>query len=356
VGLLFATTVFARLPLAATSVVDFSSLIKQSLEQNAASSNLADWESSGLTPADIFASARGTDPSSLCPALLGLGAEDLALFQNEIDAAAERSELKCATELQGRLEKHWAMTEVDLATAPMRREESGPSALFSASTQAPKLRSREIPIDAARAETLYGRPREGHLKKGQVVITIDDGPHRLITRKILDTLAAYGVRANFFSQGINARRWPEQLKAEVAGGHVVGSHSMTHANLKSLSAKRNGLEQAKLEITDGHASVTNAIGDAIAPFFRFPYGAHNAALDAFLKAQPMTSFLWNIDTLDWKLRNPAALLEHALRELDREKGGILLIHDIHRQTAIALPLLLDALVARGYETAVFVPH
>jgi peptidoglycan/xylan/chitin deacetylase (PgdA/CDA1 family) len=167
---------------------------------------------------------------------------------------------------------------------------------------------------------------------------------------MLNTLKAYGVRANFFSVGRPASVWPDRDRAELAEGHITGSHTKTHPDLARLDMK-----SAEAEILDGRRIVAGAAGEAI-PFFRFPYGSHNAALDAFVKAQGMTSFLWNMDSSDWKIPDPTALFHNEVSQLDRAKGGIMLMHDIHQQTAIALPHLLDELRHRGWKTVVFVPH
>ena len=224
-------------------------------------------------------------------------------------------------------------------------------ALVAKDEQNPHLPSLEVPVDASKGELLYGVKREGYLKEGQIAITIDDGPHPTITRKILNTLAAYGVRSNFFSIGRPAKLSRAELdQAERTEGHVTGSHTMTHPDLTRLSVK-----DAQDEITQARTVVESAAGEAV-PFFRFPYGAHNSVLDAFVKDQKLTSFLWNMDSEDWKRPDPSDLLDNEIAQLDRARGGIILMHDIHEQTAIALPHLLDELRHRGWTTVVFIPH
>lgn len=331
------------------------SWIRQGLEANAQAQSLQSWMAQDLTLSRFLkeAVARGSDPArtreELCRALTGLDPLNLALYEEELDEHV--SDLSCAPELTSRLEEYWSFRETELA---LERASPGKYLYPAPQERAARLGpSQEIHIDSSKGETLYGSPGEGYVREKQISITIDDGPHRRYTRKILDSLARYGVRANFFSMGENAEKMPSIVRAAVAEGHVVGSHSMTHKNLKSLH--KRSPENAYAEISAGAQAVADAAG-LFVPFFRFPYGAHNAGLDAFLKKKEMTSFLWNIDTLDWKKRDPEELLAYSLRKVSEVAGGILLIHDIQRQTAIMLPYLLEELESRKYSTVVFVPH
>jgi hypothetical protein len=57
--------------------------------------------------------------------------------------------------------------------------------------------------------------------------------------------------------------------------------------------------------------------------------------------------LWDVDPLDWKVRNAA----HVEREIlqGTRAGSIVLSHDIHKSTVDAMPATLDALIARGFK-------
>ncbi|HAR43796.1 MAG TPA: hypothetical protein DCS07_14365 [Bdellovibrionales bacterium] len=75
-----------------------------------------------------------------------------------------------------------------------------------------------------------------------------------------------------------------------------------------------------------------------------------------VKTRQFASFYWTMDTRDWQIRDPEALYQNTLKELNREKGGIILFHDVHEQTVLILPRLLNELRARNFTTYVFVPH
>jgi peptidoglycan/xylan/chitin deacetylase (PgdA/CDA1 family) len=90
------------------------------------------------------------------------------------------------------------------------------------------------------------------------------------------------------------------------------------------------------------------------PFFRFPYGAKTAPEQTFVQRHGNTTVFWNMDSQDWKIRDPHRLFLNVLAELDRAQHGIILFHDIHEQTVIVLPHVLAELRARHMKTVVFV--
>ena len=92
------------------------------------------------------------------------------------------------------------------------------------------------------------------------------------------------------------------------------------------------------------------------PFFRFPYGAKTPSELPFVQKRGNTTFFWNMDSEDWKIRNPHQLFLNVLQQLDHARRGIILFHDIHEQTVIVLPHLLQELRVRGFKTVVFVPQ
>src|SRR5215510_4530003 len=61
--------------------------------------------------------------------------------------------------------------------------------------------------------------------------------------------------------------------------------------------------------------------------------------------------IWSadVDTNDWwRGSSSGAIVKRAMRRLNAKGRGIILMHDIHRATAMALPILLKELKANGY--------
>jgi peptidoglycan/xylan/chitin deacetylase (PgdA/CDA1 family) len=57
--------------------------------------------------------------------------------------------------------------------------------------------------------------------------------------------------------------------------------------------------------------------------------------------------MWNIDTLDWKYRDPATIVDLAAQQIAQQGRGIILMHDIHTQTTLALPHIIQTLSDRN---------
>jgi peptidoglycan/xylan/chitin deacetylase (PgdA/CDA1 family) len=189
----------------------------------------------------------------------------------------------------------------------------------------------------------------GDLEPKQIALTFDDGPHPRLTERLLEILKTQDVQATFFVLGTQALNNPNVLRAVAAHGHTVGTHTMDHPDLRKMSYEK-GVEQ----ISKAFESVLSIL-ETSAPFFRFPYGAKTKNLAAFLKESDLAAFYWNMDSWDWKIKDPQKLFENCLREIEREQRGIMLFHDIHPQTIAVVPWVLQALADRGYKVVVYQP-
>jgi peptidoglycan/xylan/chitin deacetylase (PgdA/CDA1 family) len=215
--------------------------------------------------------------------------------------------------------------------------------------------SRVISVDPAE-HTRIGTmqyPESLPLADKEVVLTFDDGPLPPYTSRILETLAAECVKATFFMVGRQARAYPDMVRRVYNEGHTVASHSQNHP----LIFTRLPMAAAENEIEQGRASVAAALGDerALAPFFRFPGLGRSDAIEDYLASHGIMT--WSADFLadDWRHITAQQVLTRALDRLDRKGKGVLLLHDIQPRTALALPVLLKALKARGYRIVQVVP-
>jgi peptidoglycan/xylan/chitin deacetylase (PgdA/CDA1 family) len=270
----------------------------------------------------------------LCAELALLPDDELELFEDEIRKPDHARHMRCAPALLGRIAAYWKGAERRLGQAHK---------LAAPAT----LESRAVPVDVSRDHVFY----DGELPAGQVALTFDDGPDPRRTPRILAILAAAGVKATFFEIGRNAAAHPDVARQVVAAGHTVGSHTWSHADLPKVSEAH-----AQTEIETGEASVALALGrpPGEVPFFRFPYGAKTPAELAFVEKRGNSTFFWNMDSEDWRTRDPHKLFLHVLEQIDHSGRGIILFHDIHEQTVIVLPHVLAELAARHVKTVVFV--
>jgi peptidoglycan-N-acetylglucosamine deacetylase len=188
----------------------------------------------------------------------------------------------------------------------------------------------------------------------EVVLTFDDGPFPRYTNQVLDILAAQCVKATFFMVGEMARAYPATVRRVFAEGHSIGTHSEDHP-VRFGKLPRSLVEY---EIDKGIIDVGAALGDTrqLAPFFRVPGLAHSDAIEDELAARHLIWFGSDTVADDWHHRiSPKKIIALALSRLEARGKGILLLHDIHRATATALPALLKELKDRGFHIVQVVP-
>jgi len=182
------------------------------------------------------------------------------------------------------------------------------------------------------------------LEAGEVVLTFDDGPWPNNTPAVLAALAAQCVKATFFPIGKHSTWHPEILKQVVARDHTIGAHTWSHVNL----AKKT-LAEAKDEIENGFSAVAISAGRPPAPFFRFPGLSQTPELTAYLAQRNIGIFSADLDSFDFKLKNPDKVITSVMSKLDKRGKGIILMHDFQHSTAVALPTLLQQLKAKGFK-------
>ena len=180
-----------------------------------------------------------------------------------------------------------------------------------------------------------------------VALTFDDGPDATWTPQVLDVLARKGVKATFFLVGFQVKAHPELVQRELAEGHHLGVHTMTHPDLRKLSAAAQTREIVDdLRLVEGYAGAGNV------HCFRPPYGNHNATTDAIARDNGLASVLWSRDGRDWARPGTDYIVDQNLDT--RYDGGraVLLLHDAgtnRSQTVAALERLIDSLRAQGYK-------
>ena len=192
--------------------------------------------------------------------------------------------------------------------------------------------------------------------KKKLAITFDDGPDPHWTPRILDILKQKDVPAAFFVIGVQASQWPDLLKREYAQGDEIGNHTYTHPNWEDITRTQIrwelNLTQRLIESTLGVKSI----------LFRPPYGIDHqpeyAEEVALLPAAQDMGYLivgQKIDPHDWQQRDGKQIpmqeiIDGVLHQVD--DGNIILFHDgggDRSQTVAALPKIIDALRAQGYQ-------
>ncbi|MBO0720471.1 MAG: polysaccharide deacetylase family protein, partial [Blastocatellia bacterium] len=191
-----------------------------------------------------------------------------------------------------------------------------------------------------------------------IVLTFDDGPHPRYTDEILATLKKYNARALFFDVGKNLGTVNEKNEVKLSAnanvsrrvleaGHLLADHSYSHPDLTKLSP-----DKQQKEINSTLLLLEKVIG-AKPTLFRPPYGAKNASVRNEVESLGLKSILWTIDSLDWADPISESIVQRVMGQVGKSKKGVLLMHDIHKQSVAALPGILEELSKQGYTFMIF---
>ena len=171
-----------------------------------------------------------------------------------------------------------------------------------------------------------------------VALSYDDGPSSN-TASILETLEKYGAHATFFMVGENIDMHPDWVKMVYESGNEVANHTVNHKNLNTLSA-----EDIRKEVENNQSKLNSTLGLDKKYLVRPPYGNANDTVKATVE-HPM--ILWWVDTLDWKSKDPDAVLEEVKKAT--KDGAIILMHDLYATTAEATKKVVPWLKDQGYQ-------
>jgi peptidoglycan/xylan/chitin deacetylase (PgdA/CDA1 family) len=186
------------------------------------------------------------------------------------------------------------------------------------------------------------RPRfitEGPADGNRVALTFDDGPTPGVTDRILDALKQRQAHATFFMIGERIAAAPELARRVLAEGHDIGNHTFTHAKLTTLSEPH-----VEREIQRTQDTIRELLNHRAA-WFRPPYGAFRQDQAHWAHERDMAVALWSVDSGDWSRPGEKQIVDKVVTDV--KPGSIILCHDLHEQTAQALPELLDKLQGRG---------
>ena len=177
-------------------------------------------------------------------------------------------------------------------------------------------------------------------KKPVIAFSFDDGPGTQSTTRILDVLEKNNSRATFFTVGcmVKEGQASDNLIRERNMGCELANHTYNHYNLTKLS-----IEDIKAQVNKTNEAVKRVTG--VTPeLVRPPYGSNNKTV---LETIGAPAILWNIDTLDWKTHDPEKIYDEVVGKV--KDGDIVLMHDIHDDTAEAVEKIIPELMDRGYQ-------
>ncbi|HEU5204070.1 MAG TPA: polysaccharide deacetylase family protein [Candidatus Limnocylindrales bacterium] len=197
----------------------------------------------------------------------------------------------------------------------------------------------------------------------QVALTFDMGGRMTPAVDIIERLVVDRVCATIFPTGTAAQTTDGRAVMALIKAHPelfeIGNHTVHHCNLRDggggaacpTSPPTASFIQAELRDAD---TVTNQLaGLKGVPYWRPPYGAHNAIVRAAAAAIGYTrTIMWDVDTIDWKLvadGGPTAGSMISKVTTNARKGSIVLMHLGGYHTFDALPAMVSRLRAAGLQ-------
>ncbi|MAX66163.1 MAG: polysaccharide deacetylase family protein [Bacteriovoracaceae bacterium] len=176
-------------------------------------------------------------------------------------------------------------------------------------------------------------------------LTFDDGPRSQRTEKIVDNLYARSLKASFFMLTRKAKRYPKTVDYVLDANMELALHSYSHPDLSKASDKK-----LEYEISQAKDDLQKLTGKKLT-LFRLPYGAGMRKTDLREKIAKdhLIHIFWNVDTLDWKDKDPVSIYQRTIKQMSRtpRKSGVILFHDIHAQTVIASEMVMDYLIEQN---------
>ncbi len=182
--------------------------------------------------------------------------------------------------------------------------------------------------------------------RGEVAVTIDDGPDPEVTPRVLEILGQHRAVATFFCVGERVAAHPELAAAIVRAGHAIENHSQRHLHRFATLGPR----AMAREIIAAQRVIAAVTGEA-PRFFRAPAGLRNPFLDPILSGLGLRLATWTRRGFDTVAMRTDVVLARLLRRLGA--GDIVMLHDGHaartrtgRPVVVeVLPRLLEAIAA-----------
>ncbi len=177
-----------------------------------------------------------------------------------------------------------------------------------------------------------------------VALTFDDGPSPY-TLRVLAVLRRLRARATFFVVGELAGRRPRVVRAALAAGMAVESHSFSHPYRPPFDRLPRPRIRAEIE---GTAAVLARLGRR-PKLFRPPGGALSAYVLEAAGGAGQRVVLWSVDPRDWQPGvRPKDIARRVLEAV--RPGSIVLLHDgggDRSATVKALPAIIRGIRRQG---------
>ena len=176
-----------------------------------------------------------------------------------------------------------------------------------------------------------------------ILLTFEDGPHPIITPKLLDVLKEKKARVTFFTQASNGVNYPEILQRSVNEKHEIGCHGWNKDNIMLLSSEKR-IEQINKSVN----LLENIIKRTI-QVIRPPNAINNNEFNSEIKSSTnMKIILSNIDSNDLEINDINVIIKNIMIKV--KPGDIIVFHEKSPHIVQLISQLVDELYKKGYET------
>ena len=171
-------------------------------------------------------------------------------------------------------------------------------------------------------------------------LTFDDGPHPLITPKVLEILKRYDAKATFFCIGNNVQKFPKTFELVKKEGHSVGCHTFNHE------------DGWKTKSDDYVNSVLLANKLIHSNLFRPPHGKikYSQLSKLYTLNSTLKIVAWTVIAYDWDhALSPEDVYQNVIK--NAVDGAIITFHDsvkAYNSMISALPRVLEYYSKKGF--------
>jgi len=197
----------------------------------------------------------------------------------------------------------------------------------------------------------------------QIALTFDMGGRMTPAVDIIERLIIDRVCATIFPTGDAASTSEGRAVIALIKAHPelfeIGNHTQNHCNLRdggggaACPADPPTDAQIQAELLDADSVLSSLVGKTGVPYWRPPYGAHDARVRAAAAAIGYTkTIMWDIDTIDWRPTadgGPTAGSMITKVTTNARTGSIVLMHLGGYHTFDALPAMVSRLRAAGQQ-------
>jgi peptidoglycan/xylan/chitin deacetylase (PgdA/CDA1 family) len=181
----------------------------------------------------------------------------------------------------------------------------------------------------------------GSRSTGNIALTFHAAGELAIAHSILDILDSTKTPISVFAVGTFLKSEPAIAKRIISAGHDLGNHTMTHTQMKTISAAK-----VDSEILGCANELKKLIGNH-GKWFRPSGTQYSTALirKSAFKYGYKNCISYEVDSKDYQDPGKAAVISNVLGSV--KNGSIVSMHFGHKNTVAALPTLLKQLDSKG---------